>query len=165
MSEFIRVGYKQADLLLLNIMRMHKMVIHLSDIVMCDGKTIKRSMLTPSAGYSEAHKFPVQGPTPMDMNLWTTALRMISSEFNVPTLPLQEYISTKHSRPSWRLSQNGDILHHNIKRNGKDYHVKHTPTNDSLVQQTRSGRQFQSNVTKVGYSESPIFASITHSQS
>jgi hypothetical protein len=41
MSEFIRVGYKRADLLLLNIVQMHKMVIHLSDIVMCDGKTSK----------------------------------------------------------------------------------------------------------------------------
>ncbi len=90
---------------------------------------------------------------------------MISSEFNVLTLPLQEYISTKHSRPSWRLSQNGDILHHNIKRNGKDYHVENTPTNDPLVRQTRSGRRFQSNVAKVGYLESPIFASLTHSQS
>ncbi len=45
MSEFIRVGYKRADLLLLNIVWMHKMEIHLSDIVMCDGKTIKSLML------------------------------------------------------------------------------------------------------------------------
>jgi hypothetical protein len=74
MAEFVRVGYKQADLLSLNIVRMHKMVIHLSDIVMCNGKTIKKSMLTASAGHSEAHKFPVQCPTPTDMNLWTTAL-------------------------------------------------------------------------------------------
>jgi hypothetical protein len=74
MSEFIRVSYKRADLLSLNIVRMHKMEIHLPDIVMCDGKTIKRSMLTASAGHLEAHKFPVQWPTPTDMNLWTTAL-------------------------------------------------------------------------------------------
>jgi hypothetical protein len=131
---------------------------------MCNGKTVNRSMLSASAGHLEAHKFPVQRPTPTDMNLWTTALQMISSKFNVLTLPLQEHISTTHPRPSWRLSQNGDILHHNIKRNGKDYHVKYTPTNDPLIRQTRSGRQFQLNVTQIGYSESPIFATITHSQ-
>jgi hypothetical protein len=74
MPEFIRVGYKRADLLLLNIMQMHKMVIHLLDIVMCDGKTIKRSMLSASAGRSEVHKFPVQWHTLTDMNLWITAL-------------------------------------------------------------------------------------------
>jgi hypothetical protein len=90
---------------------------------------------------------------------------MISSEFDVLTLPLQEYISTKRLRPSWHLSQNRDTLHHNIKRNGKDYHVKYTPTKAPLVQQTHSGRRFQSNVTKVSYLESPIFASIAHSQS
>ncbi len=74
MSEFIRVSYKRVDLLSLNIVQMHKMAIHLSDIIMCDGKTIKRSMLTAMAGHSKAHKFPVQRPTPTDMKLWTTAL-------------------------------------------------------------------------------------------
>ncbi len=74
MSEFIRDGYKRADLLSLNIVRMHKMVKYLSDIVMCNGKTIKRSTLMASAGHLEAHKFPVQRPTPTDMNLWATAL-------------------------------------------------------------------------------------------
>ncbi len=74
MSEFTRVGYKRTDLLSLNIVRMYKMVIHLSDVVMCNGKTIKRSMLSANVGISEAHKFPVQRPTLMDMNLWITAL-------------------------------------------------------------------------------------------
>jgi hypothetical protein len=100
MSEFIRVGYKRTDLLLLNIVRMYTVVIHLSDNVMCDGKTIKRSMLMANVGKSEAHKFPVQRPTPTDMNLWITALRRISSKFYVLTLPLQEYISIKHLKPS-----------------------------------------------------------------
>ena len=31
MSEFVRAGYTKADLLSLNIVQMHKMVIHLSD--------------------------------------------------------------------------------------------------------------------------------------
>ena len=50
MSEFVKAGYIKADLLSLNIVRMHKMVIHLSDIVRCDGKTIKPSMLSAAAG-------------------------------------------------------------------------------------------------------------------
>jgi hypothetical protein len=133
MSEFIRVGYKRTDLLSLNIVRMYKMVIHLSDVVMCDGKTIKRSMLSENVGKLESHKFPVQRPTPTDMNLWITALQRISSEFYVLTLPLQEYISIKHSKPSWQLNQNEDILHHNIKINGQDYHVEYTPMNNPLA--------------------------------
>ena len=121
-------------------------------------------MLSASAGKSEAHNFPVQRSTPTDMNLWTTALRQISSKYYVLTLPLQEYISEKHLKPTWRLSHNRDILHHIIKMNGQDYHVKYTPTHDPLARQTRSGSRFQHNVTKIGYSEHPIFASITHSQ-
>jgi hypothetical protein len=100
MSEFVRAGYTKADLLSLNIVRMHKMVIHLSDIVRRDGKTIKQSMLSASAGISDAHKFPLQRQMPTDMILWTTALRRISSKFYVLALPLQEYISTKHSKPT-----------------------------------------------------------------
>jgi hypothetical protein len=60
MAEFIRAGYTKADLLLLNIVRMHKMVIHLLDVVRCGGKTIKQSMLSASAGISDTHKFPLQ---------------------------------------------------------------------------------------------------------
>jgi len=137
---------------------MHKMVIHLSDIVRCDGKTIKQSMLSASVGMSEAHKFPVQRPTPTDMNLWTTALRQKSSEFYVLTVPLQEYTSLHHTKPTWRLSQNRDILHNIIKINGHDYHVEYTPTNDPRSRQTRSGRRFQHNVTKKGCSKHTIFA-------
>jgi hypothetical protein len=163
MSKFVRVGYTKADLLSLNIARMHKMVIHLSDVVRCDGKTIKQSMLSASVGTSEAHKFPVQRPTPTDMNIWTTALRRISLELYVLTVPLQEYTSLHHSKPTWRLNQKRDILHNNIKRNGHDYHVEYTPTKDPLSQQTRSGRRFQHFVTKKGCSEHSIFASIMHS--
>ena len=72
------------------------MVIYLSDIVRCDGKTVKKSMLSASVGTSEAHKFPVQRPTPTNMNLWTTALGRISSEFYVLTVPLQEDTSVHH---------------------------------------------------------------------
>ncbi len=47
MSEFVKAGYTKADLLSLNIVivRMHKMVIHLSDIVRCDGKTMTAEAL------------------------------------------------------------------------------------------------------------------------
>ena len=165
MSEFVRAGYAKADLLSLNIVRMHKMVIHLSDIVRCDGKTIKQSILSASAGVSDAHKFPLQRPTPTDIVLWMTALRRISSEFYTLTLPLQEYISTKHSKPTWRLSNNGGILHHNISMNGQEYHDEYTPTIGPLTRQTRSGRRFTHNITRMGYSEHSMFASITHSHS
>ena len=49
-----------SDLVSLNMMRMHKKVIHKSDIILCDGKTIKTEMLTGSPSHSVSHKFPTQ---------------------------------------------------------------------------------------------------------
>ena len=71
MSEFIHFGELSSTALVsLNIMRMHKKVIHKSDIVLCDGKTIKAEMLTGSPGHSNSHKFPTQHPTPSDLAIW-----------------------------------------------------------------------------------------------
>jgi hypothetical protein len=48
MSEFLRCGeFSRADILFLNIMRTHKKVVHTSDIVLCDGKTIKPERCSP----------------------------------------------------------------------------------------------------------------------
>ncbi len=81
MSKFMRIGYRRDKLLLLNIMRMHKKVVHLLDIVMCDGKTIMSEMLMDLPVQSNVHKFPTQKPTKADKALWETALCKISSKF------------------------------------------------------------------------------------
>jgi hypothetical protein len=109
MSEFMQIGYRRDNLLLLNTMKMHKKVIHLSVIVMCDGKTIMSKMLTDLPGQASVHKFPTQKPTKVDKTLWETAICRISSEFKVLTLPLQEYISLLYTQPHWRLSSDGHI--------------------------------------------------------
>jgi hypothetical protein len=84
MSEFMRTGnLSQPDLIFLNIMRMHKKVIHKLDIVLCDGKRIKVEILTDQPGQSGVHKFPTQHPTPADLNLWKLALCKLSSDLHV----------------------------------------------------------------------------------
>jgi hypothetical protein len=70
MSEFLH--YKDfgiADVISLNIMRMHKKVIHVSDIVLSDGKTITPEMFLDLPGHSGVHKFPHQCPTPADLSI------------------------------------------------------------------------------------------------
>ncbi len=70
MSEFMRYGdFSLTELVSLNIMRMNKKVIHKSDIVLCDGKTIKADMLMDLPGHSDYHKFPTQCPTPADLSI------------------------------------------------------------------------------------------------
>jgi hypothetical protein len=70
MSEFLQCGeFSRADIVSLNIMRTHKIVIHTYDIVLCNGKIIKPEMLTNILGQSNMHEFPTQQPTPLDLEL------------------------------------------------------------------------------------------------
>jgi hypothetical protein len=102
MSEFLQCGeFSHADIVSLNIIRMHKKVIHTSDIVLCNGKTIKPEMLTNIPGQSDMHKFPTQRPIPLDQELWKRALQKISSKYFVLTVQLQEYINKPHEMPLW----------------------------------------------------------------
>jgi hypothetical protein len=95
-------------------MSMHKKIIHLSDIVLCNGKTIKLEMFSDIPGQSDTHKFPHQRPIPADLSLWRRALCKVSSEFHVLTVPLQGYVGTLHDLPWWMLNNNGSILHNGI---------------------------------------------------
>ncbi len=101
MSEFSHIGYRQMELGLLNIIRMHKMVTHLLDILMCGGKTIKTEMFSGSVGQSDMHKFLLRKPTEADLTVWVAALCRISSKFHVLMVPLREYINSRHTQ--WHL--------------------------------------------------------------
>jgi hypothetical protein len=165
MSEFMRYrDFSPTDFVSLNIMRMHKKVIHKSDIVLCDGKTIKADMLTDLPGHSDYHKFPTQHPTPTDLSIWKTALCKLSSEFYVLTVKLQEYISMLHILPRWLLNNLGTIFHHNILRGNKMYHKVYLPSLNPLAHRTQSGQRFNSTIVAYGPSNHQQYASITLSQ-
>ncbi len=90
MSEFMWYGdFSLTELISLNIMHMHKKVIHKSYIMLCEGKTIKADMLTDLPRHSDYHKFPTQRPTPADLIIWKTTLRKLSSKFHVLTVKLK----------------------------------------------------------------------------
>jgi hypothetical protein len=165
MSEFICIwGFSPTDLVSLNVMRMHEKVIHKSDIVLCDGKTIKAEMLTDLPGHSDSHKFPTQCPTPADLVIWKTALLKLSSNFIVLMVKLQEYISPPHLLPLWLLNDLGTTLHHNIVWGDKLYHKVYSPSLNTLACRTRSGQRFDSTIIAYGPSNFQRCASVTLSQ-
>ena len=145
MSKFVRFGdLNPTDLVSLNMMHMHKMIIHKSDIVLCGGQTIKAEMLTGSPGHSDYHKFPTQRPTTADLTIWNTAICRLSSAFLVLAVKLQEYIRTPHSSPLWLLDNLGTTLHHNMVPGNKLYHEVYLPSLDTLACRTWSGQRFVS---------------------
>ena len=162
MTEFIRFGdLSPTDLVSLNLMCMHKKVIHKSDIVLCDGRTIKADMLTSSPGHSNYHKFPTPCPTTADLTIWNTAIFRMSSAFLVLAVKLQEYVGTPHSSPLWLLDNLGTTLHHNIARGNKLYHEVYIPSMDTLARRTQSGQCFVSKVIAYGHSNFQQWASVT----
>ncbi len=142
-SEFLQCGeFSCADILSLNIMRTLKKVIHSSNIVLCNGKTIKPEMLTNIPGQSNMHKFPTQRPTSSDLELWKRALQKISSNFFVLTIQLQEYINKPHEMPLWTTNADGSILHNTILQDDGEYHEVNISRSNLLSQKTRSGQCF-----------------------
>jgi hypothetical protein len=149
------------DLVSLNTMRMHKKVIHKSNIVLCNGQTIKAEMLTGSPSHSDYHKFPTQRPTTANLTIWNTAICRLSSAFLVLTVKLQEYVGTPHSSPLWLLDNLGTSLHHNMVRRNKSYHKVYLPSTDTLARRTRSGQRFVSKLIAYGHSDFRQWASMT----
>jgi hypothetical protein len=165
MSEFTRFGdLSPTDLVSLNIMRMHKKVIHKSNIVLCDGQTIKAEMLTGSPGHSDYHKFPTQRPTTANLTIWNITICRLSSAFLVLTVKFQEYVVTPNSSPLWLLDNVGTTLHHNMVRGNTLYHEVYLPLTDTLARRTRSGQRFVSKLIAYGHSNFRQWTSVSLSQ-
>ncbi len=162
MSEFICFGdLSLTELVSLKIMRMRKKVIHKSNIVLCNGRTIKAEMLTGSPAHSNYHTFPTQRPTPADLTIWNTSIRRLSSAFLVLTVKLQEYIGPPHSLPLWLLDNLGTTLHHNMVRGYQLYHKVYLPSSDTFARRTWSGQRYVSKRIAYGHSDFQQWASVT----
>jgi hypothetical protein len=109
--------YSGSDLASLNLFRQHKKVIHISCIVLCDGRTIDQECLSMTRGHSDKYIFPLQYPTQADQSLWKAALQLISTTFYKFQSSLGEYTANPHRNYQWSTDQYGMILHRTIDKN------------------------------------------------
>jgi hypothetical protein len=121
-------------------------------------------MLSDLPGQSDTRKFPHRRPTPVDLSLWRRALRKESSEFHIPTVPLQDYFCPPYDLPWWMLNNDGSILHNLITHGNKVYHEVYTPKLNSLAHKTQSGQRFMSDRVVMGTWNQHKYGSITPSQ-
>ncbi len=91
MAEFSKF-YSGRELHALNTYRQFKRVIHLSCIVLSDRRTMDKECMNSREGRSEHHKFPLQHPSRATQNLWTTAIKRISSDYLVVSEALGQCI-------------------------------------------------------------------------
>ena len=74
MAEFYRVGYRAKQLVALNVVRCYQNLLHVSDIVKCDGNTLDEFVLSDSIKTSVLYTFPREDPTTLDFKLWDEAV-------------------------------------------------------------------------------------------
>ena len=77
MMTFVDVGYGNTELRQLNTVRKFKNMIHLSDLVVCDGTSLDGQVLTDTRTPSRLHIFPVEYPARADFKLWNKAIQVI----------------------------------------------------------------------------------------
>jgi len=153
---FVELGYVRTGLDSLNAVRKFYCVTHLSDIVRCDGKTIRLEVLSRVVGDSSQYEYPMEVPRESDFVLWEAVLRSISSGSSL-RYSVGSFIQDSSLSIEWRISSDGTSLyrHNRYKSSWYDIFVR---VEDERV--TRSGVRFEWSMTHQGDLPSTIYASV-----
>ena len=106
----------------LNRMRHYKCVVHASDLVSCDGKTIEPAMLDDMPGESSTTTFPDESPTRADFKLWNDCLRAVSSAAYVFPQPLGAKVAAGHMYHRWFIAADEVELYYRYSDAGTAMH-------------------------------------------
>ena len=108
MREFMRLGYKKAQLERLNKVRVHQQVLFKSDVLCAGGRYIEKKYLSlrPIDEAWSSLRFPNEDPTRMDEHLWQEALDQLAPRGRVRR-KVGRFIDKPHRVWDWRLSRDG----------------------------------------------------------
>jgi hypothetical protein len=86
-------------------------LIHVSDIIKCDGKTLDEFNTSDSIEVSEAHTFLREQPTESDFRLWNEAMiKLCSGSTSLPYI-LGNFLHKPHLPWSWYTTAEADCLY------------------------------------------------------
>jgi hypothetical protein len=112
MWEFVRVGYKGAELRRLNRVQLYQMVIFLSDVIRASGRFLDERYLRkrPAGEKWSTLKFPKEKPSPAGFPLWQQALKRVIPAEGLP-VRLGRFLHKGYKVWEWRLcKQNQHLL-------------------------------------------------------
>jgi hypothetical protein len=110
-SDFFWLGYRSKDLGSLNIVRRCSNLIHVLDIIKCDGKTLDEFITLDSIEVSEAHTFPREQPTESDFRLWNEVMiKLCLGSTSLPYI-LGNFLRKPHLTWSWYTTAEADCLY------------------------------------------------------
>ena len=111
-ESFCRAGYEGTELERLNRVRKYKCIVHLSDIVLCDGYTLERGILGDSVAGHSRHKFPLERPTHADFRLWDQAVGHLFLRSGRLERPLGPFVRESHLFQHWSMSEDDTKLYY-----------------------------------------------------
>jgi hypothetical protein len=86
-------------------------LIHVLDIIKCDGKTLDEFITSDSIEVSEAHTFPWEQPTKSDFWLWNKAMIILCSGSTSSPYILGNFLRKPHLPWSWYTTAEADCLY------------------------------------------------------
>ena len=119
MAAFWDLGYRGASFKRLNRVRKFLCVVHKSDLVACDGRTVMNDVLNRLEGESIRHRFPTEQPEGRDFNLWRAAVsQLCSGKFLLQ--PVGRYLANPHFDWQWTATSDRRVLYRQRLDSGED---------------------------------------------
>ncbi len=161
MSEFFHVGYRGKELEVLNIVQWYQNLLHVSDIVKCDGHTINKVVVSDFSKQSTRHIFPQEEPSNSDFQLWKAAIeRLCSGSINIP-YTLGAFVREPHLPWKWfTMGIASELYQLSKNRDGEEGKCDIYRRRTRSVE-TRHGARFDWIGPGLGLHEGTHYASVT----
>ena len=95
-------GYRGKPLESSNVVCKFLNLIHLLDLVLCDGTTLSDEVLKASGQMDSNVRFPKEKPTRKDRSLWIQFIGTLTADHKTLSQPFGSYISLPHAKLRWR---------------------------------------------------------------
>ena len=156
MDRFTRSGlYTQTEHRRLNRVRKYKKVHSVGDVLLCDDRQVKPSMLTRAPGVS-SREFPIEKPTASDFKLWSQALHAITPQQLHLYHQLGPYTTKPHGPDNWFINSERSQLYQLVSP--QSYNIFQRESSSTT---TRFGPVYVKTYTQEGTCDNSIRASIT----
>jgi hypothetical protein len=159
MSNFFCLGYYGKELAALNIVRRFQNLLHVSDIVKCDGVTLDKFVVLDSTEESVLHVFPHKEPTQSDHRLWYKAINRLCSGSSSLPYTLGQYVHLPHLPCTWFTTDLSEVLYRVREEEPSPSHYFYH-LQDGRVS-TRYGQQCDWRGLKTGTHPCTHYASVT----
>ena len=165
---FLHDGFEGILLSWLNRVRKFKCVVHLSDLVLADGRTLRADVFDRTPGTSRQYRFPLEYPSTSDFALWEHALRtacipggnILSPGLRLPAR-LGGYVAEPHQHVEWFQSGDAETIFFCPRDNIDDSYDEFRMRTDGGATRTCYGHHFNWAGTRRGVPPKDVQASVT----